>query len=195
MSKKCYWPMMAAPMMWWGKAMWDWSRCESGSKGWMQESSCENTAPSKSCRTDRYSRAQEPRMQRDIVDLASESGFFSSLVEAVKTAGLVDTLKGEGPFTLLAPTDDAFKKIPAETLNAVMQDKEQLKKILTYHVVPGIFRSRNLGGIASLKTVEGGSLSVNTEVGVKIGSAYVIKADVPARNGVIHVIDSVLMPD
>ncbi len=132
----------------------------------------------------------------DIVDTAVAAGSFSTLVTAVKAAGLVDTLKGAGPFTVLAPTDDAFKKLPAGTLEAVLADKAKLTAILTYHVVAGKVMAKDVAGLngKAAKTVQGGELAIDTTNGVKIGGATVSKADIECSNGVIHVIDTVLIP-
>jgi uncharacterized surface protein with fasciclin (FAS1) repeats len=131
----------------------------------------------------------------DIVDTAVSAGQFNTLVSAVQAAGLVDTLKGEGPFTVFAPTDEAFAKLPAGTVEALLKDKEKLAKILTYHVVPGkVTASQVTPG--NVKTVQGQSLRVRTEGGiVMVDNARVIKTDVMASNGVIHVIDSVVLPN
>ncbi len=132
----------------------------------------------------------------DIVDTAIAAGNFSTLVKAVQAASLVETLKGPGPFTLFAPTDEAFAKLPAGTLDAVLKDTAKLTSILTYHVLPGKVLAKDVAGLngKSVKTVQGGMLTVNTTSGVKIGNATVVKADVDTSNGVIHVIDTVLLP-
>jgi uncharacterized surface protein with fasciclin (FAS1) repeats len=132
----------------------------------------------------------------DIVDTAIAAGSFATLVKAVQAAGLVDTLKGPGPFTVFAPTDDAFAKLPAGTIEAVLKDKAKLTAILTYHVVPGKVLAKDVLGLngKSVKTVQGGMLKIDTTSGVKIGTATVVKPDVETSNGVIHVIDTVLLP-
>jgi uncharacterized surface protein with fasciclin (FAS1) repeats len=132
----------------------------------------------------------------DIVDTAVAAGSFSTLVKAVQAAGLVDTLKGLGPFTVLAPTDDAFKKLPAGTLEAVLADKAKLTAILTYHVVAGKVMAADVVGLngKTATTVQGGTLAIDTTNGVKVGAATVTKADIACSNGVIHVIDTVLIP-
>ena len=109
-------------------------------------------------------------------------------------AGLVETLKGEGPFTVFAPTDDAFAKIPADQLNAILADKEKLTAILTYHVVPGKVLAADVVKLSSAKTVQGSEVSISTKDGVKVDNANVIKTDIKASNGVIHVIDTVIIP-
>ncbi len=130
----------------------------------------------------------------DIVDTAVAAGSFGTLVTAVKAAGLVETLKSAGPFTVFAPTDEAFAKIPADTLNAVLADKAKLTAILTYHVVAGKVLAADVVNLTSAKTVQGGELKISTEGGVKVNDANVIKTDIECDNGVIHVIDTVLMP-
>jgi uncharacterized surface protein with fasciclin (FAS1) repeats len=132
----------------------------------------------------------------DIVDTAVAAGAFGTLVTAVKAAGLVETLKGPGPFTVFAPTDDAFKKLPAGTLEAVLADKAKLTAILTYHVVAGKVMAADVVGMhgKTAKTVQGGTLAIDTAHGVKVGAATVTKTDIVCSNGVIHVIDTVLLP-
>lgn len=130
----------------------------------------------------------------DIVDTAKSAGSFNTLISAVQAAGLVDTLKGPGPFTVFAPTDDAFAKIPKEKLDALLKDKAALTKVLTYHVVPGKVMAKDVKA-GPVKTVEGSSLSVTANGGkVAVNNANVIKVDIAADNGVIHVIDTVVMP-
>jgi uncharacterized surface protein with fasciclin (FAS1) repeats len=130
----------------------------------------------------------------DIVDTAVSAGQFKTLVKAVQEAGLVDTLKGEGPFTVFAPTDEAFAKLPAGTLDALLQDKEKLAAVLTYHVVPGKVTAAQVRP-GMVKTVQGQSLTVKTNRGgVMVDNAKVVKTDIIASNGVIHVIDSVVLP-
>jgi uncharacterized surface protein with fasciclin (FAS1) repeats len=130
----------------------------------------------------------------DIVDTAKSAGSFNTLVTAVQAAGLVETLKGSGPFTVFAPTDEAFAKIPKDQLDALLNDKAALTKVLTYHVVPGKVMAKDVKA-GEVKTVEGSSLTVTTNGGkVGIDNASVVKADIVADNGVIHVIDSVILP-
>ena len=126
-----------------------------------------------------------PAAQSDIVDTA---------VAAVQAADLVDTLKSAGPFTVFAPTDDAFAKLPPGTVDALLADKAKLTAILTYHVVAGRVTAADVGGLTEATTVQGGKLAIDTSNGVKINGATVIAADVLASNGVIHVIDTVLLP-
>jgi uncharacterized surface protein with fasciclin (FAS1) repeats len=130
----------------------------------------------------------------DIVDTAVSAGSFKTLVAAVQQAGLVDTLKGPGPFTVFAPTDEAFAKIPKAQLDALLKDKAALTKVLTYHVVPGKVMASDVKA-GKVATVEGESLTLGTQGGVSVDRAKVVKADIVADNGVIHVIDSVLMPN
>lgn len=130
----------------------------------------------------------------DIVDTAKSAGTFNTLVTAVEAAGLVDTLKGPGPFTVFAPTDAAFAKIPKAKLDALLKDKAALAKVLTYHVVSGKVMAADVKP-GMVKTVEGSSLTVKTNGGkVMIDKAHVSKTDIATDNGVIHVIDTVLMP-
>ena len=129
----------------------------------------------------------------DIVDTAVSAGSFKTLVTAVQAAGLVDTLKGPGPFTVFAPTDEAFAKIPKAQLDALLKDKAALTKVLTYHVVPGKVMAADVKA-GMVKTVQGSELTVSTMGGVKVDAANVVKTDVVASNGVIHVIDTVVMP-
>lgn len=130
-----------------------------------------------------------------IVDIAISAGSFNTLVKAVQAAGLVETLSTGGPFTVFAPTDEAFAKIPAETLQAVLADKEKLTAILTYHVVPGKLMAADVAGRSTLPTVQGQSITVRAEGGsVMVDNATVIQADIEADNGVIHVIDVVILP-
>ncbi len=132
---------------------------------------------------------------KDIVDTAMSAGSFNTLVTALKEAGLVDTLKGEGPFTVFAPSDDAFAKIPADQLNALLADKEKLTAVLTYHVVPGKVMASEVVKMDSAKTVQGQAVTIGAENGkVMINEATVTTADIETSNGVIHVIDTVIMP-
>ena len=130
----------------------------------------------------------------DIVDTAVKAGSFNTLVAAVKAAGLVETLKGAGPFTLFAPSDEAFAKLPAGTVDGLLKDIPKLKKILTYHVVSGKVMAADVMKLKSAKTVEGSEVKIDTTDGVKINSSKVTTPDVAADNGVIHIIDAVLMP-
>jgi len=131
----------------------------------------------------------------DIVEVAASAGTFETLLTAAREAGLVETLRGEGPLTVFAPTDSAFAKLPEGTLEAVLQDREKLRAILTYHVVAGEVTSDQVVKLDEAETVNGEKVRVRVRDGsVLINDARVVKADVQADNGVIHVIDSVLMP-
>jgi uncharacterized surface protein with fasciclin (FAS1) repeats len=130
----------------------------------------------------------------DIVDTAVGAGSFKTLVAAVQAAGLVDTLKSAGPFTVFAPTDEAFAKLPAGTVEGLLKDKEKLAAILTYHVVPGKVLSGDVVKLTSAKTVNGQSVTIDAKSGVKVDGANVVKADIECGNGVIHVIDAVILP-
>jgi len=130
----------------------------------------------------------------DIVDTAVDAGSFNTLVKAVQAAGLVETLKGEGPFTVFAPTDEAFAKLPEGTLEALLNDKEKLVAVLTYHVVPGKVMASEVVTLKRAKTVQGQSISIDTKNGVKVDAANVVKTDIVTSNGVIHVIDTVILP-
>jgi uncharacterized surface protein with fasciclin (FAS1) repeats len=130
----------------------------------------------------------------DIIDTAVSAGSFSTLVTAIKAANLVDTLKGKGPFTVFAPTDEAFAKLPAGTVDGLLKDIPQLKKILTYHVVSGKVMAADVTKLKAAKTVEGSEVKIDASSGVKINESTVTTADVGADNGVIHIIDTVLMP-
>jgi uncharacterized surface protein with fasciclin (FAS1) repeats len=130
---------------------------------------------------------------KDIVDTAIAAGNFNTLATALKAAGLVETLKGTGPFTVFAPTDAAFAKIPKAQLDALLADKAKLTAVLTYHVVPGKVMSKDVKA-GMVKTVQGSSLTVATMGGVKVDNANVTAVDIVADNGVIHIIDTVILP-
>jgi uncharacterized surface protein with fasciclin (FAS1) repeats len=130
---------------------------------------------------------------KDIVDTAVAAGNFKTLAAALNQAGLVQTLKGDGPFTVFAPTDAAFAKVPKADLDALLADKAKLVQVLTYHVVPGKVMAKDVKA-GKVKTLQGGELSVDTGGGVTVDNAKVVKTDIVADNGVIHVIDSVVMP-
>jgi uncharacterized surface protein with fasciclin (FAS1) repeats len=135
--------------------------------------------------------------KKDIVDTAVGAGQFNTLVAAVKAAGLVDTLKGKGPFTVFAPTDAAFKKLPAGTVEGLLkpENKTKLAAILTYHVVPGMVMSKDIAGKKlQAATVQGQKISIDATKGVTVDGANVVKADIETSNGVIHVIDAVILP-
>ncbi|BAY14873.1 beta-Ig-H3/fasciclin [Anabaenopsis circularis NIES-21] len=130
----------------------------------------------------------------DIIDTAVKAGSFNTLVAAIKAANLVDTLKGAGPFTVFAPTDEAFAKLPAGTVDKLLQDIPKLTKILTYHVVSGKVLSGEVVKLKSATTIEGSDVKIDASHGVKVNDATVATADVAADNGVIHIIDTVLIP-
>jgi len=132
----------------------------------------------------------------NLVETAIAAGSFNTLVAAVKAAGLVETLSGPGPFTVFAPTDEAFAKLPEETLTDLLkpENKQKLTDILTYHVVSGRVTAADVSKITEADTVNGQKIKVNATSGVKINDATVTTADVEASNGVIHIIDSVLLP-
>ena len=130
---------------------------------------------------------------KDIVDTAVAAGSFKTLATALTAAGLIDTLKGPGPFTVFAPTDAAFAKIPKDALDALLKDKAKLTAVLTYHVVPGKVMAADVKA-GKVKTVQGSEITVKTTGGVMVDGAKVTATDIAADNGVIHVIDSVIMP-
>jgi len=134
----------------------------------------------------------------DIVDVAVAAGQFTTLAAALDAAGLVDTLKGDGPFTVFAPTDAAFAKLPEGTIDTLLkpENKDQLIAILTYHVVPGSVMAADVVELSSATTVNGADVAINvSDAGVRIDNAMVVKTDIGASNGVIHVIDSVILPN
>jgi uncharacterized surface protein with fasciclin (FAS1) repeats len=133
---------------------------------------------------------------KDIVDTAVSAGSFNTLVAAVKAAGLVDTLRGNGPFTVFAPTDEAFGRLPAGTVEGLLkpENKAKLQSILTYHVVPGKVMAAQVVNLKSATTVNGQAITISTGDGVKVDGAKVVKTDIETSNGVIHVIDSVILP-
>ncbi|WP_445476343.1 fasciclin domain-containing protein [Methanococcoides methylutens] len=132
--------------------------------------------------------------EKDIVDVAIDAGSFTTLVQAIQAAGLEETLRGEGPFTVFAPTDEAFAALPEGTLDALLADEEALADVLTYHVVAGEYMASDVVTMDSAETVQGGTITFDTTDGVKVGNATVIQTDIEASNGVIHVIDTVLIP-
>jgi uncharacterized surface protein with fasciclin (FAS1) repeats len=131
---------------------------------------------------------------KDIVDTAVAAGSFKTLATALQAAGLIETLKGKGPFTVFAPTDEAFAKIAKADLDALLKDKAKLTAVLTYHVVPGAVMAKDVKP-GAVKTVQGGNLTVAVQGGtVMVNNAKVVKTDITASNGVIHVIDTVVLP-
>jgi len=131
---------------------------------------------------------------KNIVESAIDAGQFNTLVAAVKAAGLVETLSGKGPFTVFAPNDAAFAKLPKGTVEGLLKDKAKLTDILTYHVVSGKVMAKDVMKMKSAKTLQGGNLTFDTSDGVKVNDAKVIQADIEVSNGVCHMIDTVLMP-
>jgi uncharacterized surface protein with fasciclin (FAS1) repeats len=138
--------------------------------------------------------AQTAEPTKDIVTTAGQAGSFNILTKALAAADLVETLKGPGPFTVFAPTDEAFAKLPPGTLEALLADKAKLTRVLTYHVVPGAVMAADVIKIASAKTVQGQSVTIRTRGGVTVDNANLVKTDIVATNGVIHVIDAVMLP-
>jgi uncharacterized surface protein with fasciclin (FAS1) repeats len=132
---------------------------------------------------------------KNIVETAIKAGNFKTLINAVQEAGLVDTLSSDGPFTIFAPTDEAFSKLPSRALKEILQDKEKLTNLLTYHVVADKIMSNEVINLNTTKTVNGKDIIIDTSKGVKVNKASIIKTDIKCSNGVIHVIDNVLLPD
>ena len=144
------------------------------------------------------SSAHAQQAPKDVVDTAIAAGSFTTLAKALQAADLVGTLKGAGPFTVFAPTDEAFAKLPAETLNDLLkpENKTKLQRILTYHVVPGRVPSSEVVKLRSTKAVSGDTIGIETRAAaVLVDGARVVKADVQASNGLIHIIDTVMLPD
>jgi len=134
--------------------------------------------------------------KKDIVETAVTAGTFKTLAAALEAAGLIDTLKTGGPFTVFAPTDEAFAKLPAGTVDALLKDKQKLKQILLYHVVPGRVAAKDVVKLRTAKTAQGSSVKITVNGGkVMVDGANVIKTDIEASNGLIHVIDSVILPN
>jgi uncharacterized surface protein with fasciclin (FAS1) repeats len=139
--------------------------------------------------------ARDHHEKKDIVDTAVAAGSFKTLATALEAAGLIETLKGKGPFTVFAPTDEAFAKLPAGAVDALLKDKEKLTRVLLYHVVSGNVMAKDVVRMKSAKTVQGSSVKIMVKDGsVKVDNANVVKTDIAASNGVIHVIDTVIMP-
>ena len=143
---------------------------------------------------DSTEQAAEPMEQKDIVATAIDAGQFTTLVAALEAADLVGALQAEGPFTVFAPTDAAFAKLPEGTVEALLKDKEKLAAILTYHVVSGKVMAQDVSGLTEAPTLQGQSIAIDTSNGVRINESNVVTADIVASNGVVHVIDTVLMP-
>ncbi|AEG17848.1 fasciclin domain-containing protein [Methanobacterium paludis] len=132
---------------------------------------------------------------KNIVETGIEMGKFNKLMAAVEAAGLVETLSNDGPFTVFAPNDYAFAKLPEGAVEELLNDKEKLTAVLTYHVIPGIYKAEDLKNMKSAKTLQGGEVQINTRKGFRVGKANVIKLDIMCTNGVCHMIDAVLMPE
>lgn len=131
---------------------------------------------------------------KDIIETAIDAGSFTTLAKALEAADLITTLKGDGPFTVFAPTDEAFAKIPTADLDALLADKDKLTAVLTYHVVAGRVLAKDVVKLDSAKTVQGSDVRISTDGGVRVNDANVIQTDIDASNGVIHVIDTVILP-
>ncbi len=141
-----------------------------------------------------YGHSTSNKAQADIVGTASAAGSFNTLVSAVKAADLVTTLQGEGPFTVFAPTDAAFAKLPTAQLEALLADKAALTKVLTYHVVAGRVEAAEVVRLSSVETIEGQAVKIHVGESVMVNNATVVKTDISTSNGVIHVIDTVMLP-
>ncbi len=139
--------------------------------------------------------AKAAEAPRDIVHVAAGAGTFGTLLAALEAADLVETLSGEGPFTVFAPTDEAFAKIPKSDLDALLADREKLAAVLTYHVAPGKLMAKDVVALDSVATVQGQSIDIATDDGVTVDGAKVLETDITASNGIIHVIDTVILPD
>jgi uncharacterized surface protein with fasciclin (FAS1) repeats len=139
--------------------------------------------------------AAAPAAEKDIIETAASAGKFTTLAKALAEAGLVETLKGTGPYTVFAPTDEAFASLPAGTLDGLLADKAKLAEVLTYHVVPGKVTAADVAKMTEATTVQGGKVRIDTAVGVKVNDANVVATDIMASNGVIHVIDRVILPN
>ena len=138
---------------------------------------------------------EHPEGPGDLVAVASGAGDFNTLVSAIEAAGLVEALQGEGPFTVFAPTNEAFAKLPEGTVESLLANPEQLKKVLLYHVVSGNVMAAEVVKLESATTLNGTKVAISTKGGVKINNAMVIKTDIEASNGTVHVIDTVLIPE
>ena len=174
-----------------------WSFCDFGAvhSGWVAITTQPSglTVPTHARSSD-YTVSSRGFIVPTIVEVAVAAGNFKTLVAAVTAAGLADTLSGAGPFTVFAPTDEAFAKLPAGTVDSLLKDIPMLTKILTYHVVSGQVMAADVVKLESAKTLEGGEVKIDATSGVKINDATVIQADIAASNGVIHCIDTVLTP-
>jgi len=135
-----------------------------------------------------------PSEEMDIIETATEAGTFTTLLVALDAANLTETMKGNGPFTVFAPTDAAFEALPAGTFDSLLQNKTELTRVLTYHVVAGNYMSAEIAGMSNLTSLEGSTLTIKTDRGVMVEGANVTTADIECSNGVIHVIDAVMLP-
>ena len=156
-----------------------------------------STVASADCGADhgKSTKASASEKKMDIVETAVNAGSFNTLVTAVKAAGLVETLSGPGPFTVFAPTDDAFAKLPAGTVEALLKDKAKLTSVLTYHVVSGKYMAADVVKMSSLKSVQGQDIAISLKDGAAMAdNAKIIQTDIVCSNGVIHVIDAVILP-
>ncbi len=166
-----------------------------GSQALLADNCASDKAEASSKKSGEIMKASATQKAMDIVETAASAGSFNTLVAAVKAAGLVETLKGEGPFTVFAPTDEAFAKLPKGTVEALLNDKAKLTSILTYHVVAGKVMAADVVKLSEAKTVNGQSAKVVVgKDGVMIDNAKVVKTDIATSNGVIHVIDTVILP-
>ena len=162
-----------------------------GMTGALDAGTCQTTK----VKTVSHRKAPKAEKPKDIVETAVAAGSFKTLAKALEVAGLVEALQGEGPFTVFAPTDEAFENLPEGTLEAVLKDKEKLTAILTYHVVPGKVLAADVVKLEEAETLlKDAKVKIDAKDGVKINNAKVIKADIECTNGVIHVIDTVLIP-
>ncbi len=154
----------------------------------------DKTAPAQSPSDAAQPSDQSAPLNKTIVDIATEAGTFNTLTQALQEADLVQTLQGPGPFTVFAPTDEAFAKLPAGALDDLLKDKEKLKQVLLLHVVSGKVMASDVMSLSTATMLSGQSLPISTTSGVKIGAATVTQTDIEASNGVIHIIDTVLLP-
>jgi len=158
------------------------------------EAAPENATQNVTAANDEVQTPAEPATEMDIVATAINAGQFNTLVAALEAADLVGALQGAGPFTVFAPTDAAFEKLPEGTVEALLQDKEKLAQILTYHVVSGQVMAADVVSLNEATTLQGQTVAIDASNGVKVGGANVVTADIVTSNGVIHVIDTVLIP-
>jgi uncharacterized surface protein with fasciclin (FAS1) repeats len=160
-----------------------------------QEQSAETKSGCKAGKKAADTARPEVEASGNIIDTAINAGSFSTLIEAIKAADLVETLEGSGPFTVFAPSDEAFAKLPEKIRAALIADKDALAELLTYHVIPGEVTAADVATLESATTVQGSAISIDSSNGVEVDGAKVVSADIRASNGIIHVIDSVLIPN